>query len=632
MTGPSAPPEPARPESANHERREARRRRTRARRRGWIAGGVIATVALLAGLGGVAAITSSRDSGPPARASVLDVTPVELPRDEPASRQGGAPCTPVRVLASLENSDMVSSLAAAYTSVPRDIQGTCVAVTVESERSGFAADHAASGFVDRAVEQRPNVWIPDSSMWIDLARTRAGDQAAMIAPPSVRTALAGIVLAMPGTLADDRGWVENPPTWSDVYSAASDSEGFRLVRTNPITTSSGQAALLTEYAAALENMTELTPESMAEPQIMTSVSAAEQATTQYLATPEQFLWQARTAEASGSVTDFMSGVILDEKSIWDYNRGVSSSDGVVRVQDAAPREQLEPVYPTDGVLFSDNPGVVLTGAWTNAAQTAVARDFLAFATTSEGQAAVRAAGYRDINGRLDADVAQTAGLQAEIPNPVALPSPRVLSASSATFPEVRKRSQVLFLLDVSGSMNEAVAPGLTKLQAAKNAIILALDHFTADDRVGLAAFSTAPDGTLTPGAVAPVTEIRDGKEQFVSTLSTLGGVADTPLYAAVAQFSATQSASWDPERINAIVLLSDGRDDTAVATVSKEGMLAQLAATQDAAPVNVFTLAYGGDADVATLREISAVTGGQFYEATDPARLKTVLADLVTNF
>jgi Ca-activated chloride channel family protein len=594
--------------------------------------GVLAAVSVTAGVAGVSALQP--DVGPDAvtRASVLDVTPVELVADEPAASRGTGPCTAVRMLASLENVEMVRGLAAAYTAEPRDIDGRCVEFTVESERSGFAADDAAAGFADRAPEARPNLWIPDSSMWIDLARSRAGDGALVIAPPSVRTALAGIVLAMPSSLAAEGSWVDEPPTWSDVYAAASDSDGFRLVRTNPITTSSGQAALLTEYAAALDDMTELTPESMAEPQVMTEVSAAEQATTQYLATPEQFLWQARTAEAAGSVSDFMSGVILDEKSIWDYNRGVSSPDGVARTQDAAPRDPLEPVYPSDGVLFSDNPGVVLAGDWTGEAQTAAARDFLRFATTVEGQAAVRAAGYRDINGELDEQVAEVGGLRTEIPNPVALPSPRVLTASTETFPEVRKRSQVLFLLDVSGSMDEPVAPGLTKLQAAKNAIILALDHFTETDRVGLAAFSTAPDGSLTPGAISPVTEIQAGKEQFVSTLSTLTSVADTPLYAAVSQFSTAQAATWDAERINAIVLLSDGRDDTPIPTVSREAMIATLQGQQPATPVNVFTLAYGGGADVDALRQISAVTGGQFYEATDPARLKTVLADLVTNF
>ena len=123
----------------------------------------------------------------------------------------------------------------------------------------------------------------------------------------------------------------------------------------------------------------------------------------------------------------MLPIILDEKSIWDYNRGVSSPDGVTRVDSAPPRQRLVPVYPTDGVLYADNPGVVLTGDWTGFAQEMAARDFLRFATTVEGQTAVRSSGYREINGTLDPVVAAVGVLRSNIPNPVALPSPRVLT-------------------------------------------------------------------------------------------------------------------------------------------------------------------------------------------------------------
>jgi len=48
--------------------------------------------------------------------------------------------------------------------------------------------------------------------------------------------------------------------------------------------------------------------------------------------------------------------------------------------------------------------------------------------------------------------------------------------------------------------------------------------------------------------------------------------------------------------------------------------------------VLVFTLAYGADADVATLQSISSATGAHFYDATDPTKVGDVLGDLVTSF
>ena len=48
--------------------------------------------------------------------------------------------------------------------------------------------------------------------------------------------------------------------------------------------------------------------------------------------------------------------------------------------------------------------------------------------------------------------------------------------------------------------------------------------------------------------------------------------------------------------------------------------------------VMVFTLAYGEDADAATLQSISSATGAHYYDATDPTKLAEVLGDLVTSF
>ena len=53
---------------------------------------------------------------------------------------------------------------------------------------------------------------------------------------------------------------------------------------------------------------------------------------------------------------------------------------------------------------------------------------------------------------------------------------------------------------------------------------------------------------------------------------------------------------YQPRKINAEVLLSDGRNDTEQ-TETRAQMLARLAALHEQAPILVFTLAYGRDAD-----------------------------------
>ena len=61
-------------------------------------------------------------------------------------------------------------------------------------------------------------------------------------------------------------------------------------------------------------------------------------------------------------------------------------------------------------------------------------------------------------------------------------------------------------------------------------------------------------------------------------------------------------------------------------------MLGNLKGHHDHNPVLVFTLAYGANADVATLQSISSATGAHYYDATDPTKVSDVLGDLVTSF
>ena len=208
----------------------------------------------------------------------------------------------------------------------------------------------------------------------------------------------------------------------------------------------------------------------------------------------------------------------------------------------------------------------------------------------------------------------------------------MIRATQNAFPEVRKRAEVLFLLDVSGSMEEPIASGKTKLAAAKDAITQALGHFTEGDNVGLAGFSSVDDGPITPGLVSPVADVGSSRTDFLSALGALRPIEFTPLYAAVDTFARERAADWQADRINAIVLLSDGKNETMTPTITAEQMVANLGELHHHNPVLIFTLAYGADADVAALQSISSATGAHYYDATDPTKVADVLGDLVTSF
>lgn len=630
--------------SAIEERRLRRRQR---RRRFVLWTSVVSIVVLVAAIGTVSTlILSALADQPPAAQGEAPpgetVELIEFPEDEPAATAGAEPCVVVPVMSSFENADMVAALASAYNSQPRNVAGSCVTVTTSKDKSGVAASLVAEGFPTLTPEAKPTVWLPDASTWLDAARAQG---ATSLRADGTSVGSSNVVLAMPAPLAETIGWQDEPPTWAEVFAASADAGlwsnlgfpdwgAFKLGKTSPLVATSGEAAMFASFGASAGSIADMTAAQVADPAVVDEVRQHELSTSHYMATPEHFLWHARQAEENGgSAADFLSAVIVDEKSVWDYNRGLTSRDGITRVEAAPPQEQLVAIYPTDGFYAADNPAMRLSGDWIDPVEAEAAADFIRFARTTQGQTAVRGSGYRDLNGMLDTAIADAANVAATSTAALPLPAADVVSAVHAAFPDVRKRANVLFLLDVSGSMDEPIAGGQTRLSAAKNAVALALDHFTAGDQVGLAAFAQSPDGAMLPGTVSPVADIGSARPSLMAALDGLVSMGDTPLFQAVDTFAAQQAASWSSDRINAVVLLSDGKNDAPNApTIGAEAMLENLRALHHTTPVLLFTLAYGADADVATLQSISGATGAHYYDATDPTKVEAVLGDLVTSF
>jgi Ca-activated chloride channel family protein len=574
--------------------------------------------------------TSGGNGGPPAAGEPLS-------QDSPAAVAGAAPCIPLKILTSLENAGMVRALAAEYTAKPRSVDGKCVTPAVTEEKSGVAAGKAAALFPGVPAGDKPSVWLPDSSAWLQLAaRDAAGSP---VPSEGVSLARSAVVVAMPETMAKALGWDSKAPSWSEVFRMAEDQDvwerlghgdwgKFKFGKASPLVSTSGLMALAASYGAAGGSVGGLDDMDLDTPSLKEKVRAVELGTSHYMATPEHFLWHAREADDAGKVAEFLSAVIVDEKSVWDYNRGVFSEDGKAQQTGPPPREPLRAIYPSDGVHVADNPAVILDGEWVDSQQRLAAQDFFAFAVTEQGQQVVKASGYRTIQGKLDAGVAGV-GRYAETLQPLPLPRSEVLSGLQGSFPEVRKRARALFLLDISESMVQE--PGLTKLQRAKDAVLKALDHFVGEDEIGLAAFSQVGDGPLTPGVVSPVAPFKTNKDHLIAKLNELQAVDATPLFEAVSRFAGDQAREYKDTYINTIVLLSDGKNDT-THPGDLSGLAEQLSHQNHSTPVLVFTLAYGPDADVPTLLEIARASGAHYYDATDPQRLEEVLGELVTSF
>jgi Ca-activated chloride channel family protein len=71
----------------------------------------------------------------------------------------------------------------------------------------------------------------------------------------------------------------------------------------------------------------------------------------------------------------------------------------------------------------------------------------------------------------------------------------------------------------------------------------------------------------------------------------------------------------DPERINAIVAMTDGRENASM--VSLRQLVAEIQKNNPDLPVVIFNIAYGSDADYGILQAIADASGGQVREGNE---------------
>jgi Ca-activated chloride channel family protein len=217
----------------------------------------------------------------------------------------------------------------------------------------------------------------------------------------------------------------------------------------------------------------------------------------------------------------------------------------------------------------------------------------------------------------------------------------VVAATLQSWNAARKRSNVLAVYDVSGSMKEEVpgTGGRTKIDIVKQAAGQALALFAPETNLGTWLFSTNLDGNKDWVESVPIgptnAKLPNGKsrrEVLAEALNRLQATdGDTGLYdTTLAAFRSLQR-SYAPQRLNIVVLLTDGINDDPGGGISRADLLRRLKAEQDKdRPVRIITIAYGADADAASLKLIADATGGLAFVSRDPRDILRVFTDAIT--
>ncbi len=571
---------------------------------------------------------------------------------------GDAPkgCTAVQVTVSPEKLDLMTELAADFNKTRTAKQGAdggCAFVKVRRLSSGDGATALAGGWADeQAYGPKPTIWSPAGAAWGAVANQRLADkgQPAMAPRDAQSLMLTPLVIGMPKPMADALGYPAKPIGFDDLVALSQDPAGwggkghpewgpFKLGKTNPNFSTSGLNATTAQYYTAVKKTQGLTAEDVGRPDVAEFNRKIEAAVVHYGDTTLTFLNNLYRADQRGTSLTYVSAVAVEEKSIIDYNRG--NPDGVLEQGEKPrpPRVPLVAVYPKDGTLFSDNPLYVLDAPWVSPKQRSAGQAFSRFVQEPDNQRKALANGFRPANPAVALGDPITANNGVDPNQPattLGVPEPAVLALVISKWGEQRKAAQVLLVIDVSGSMGDPGGDGQTKLDLAKQAAVNALSQFGPSDLVGLRIFSTkiSPKEPTDYLDLVPIGPIAANREQIASRLRSLEPTEGTPLYTTATDSFDLLTRQYKPTLINAVVLLTDGKNEDNRNT-DLQATLTKLAAGSEGGssrPVRLFTIGFGKDADQGALRRLADATSARSYDSADPKAIDQVFANVISNF
>jgi len=552
-------------------------------------------------------------------------------------------CEVVTVTSSQEKSALLVAIASEYNAAGPSVDGKCARVNVERKASGQAEDALARGWDTRVDGPYPDVWAPAATSWTLLLRQhRAARNAASLMSDQTAPNLmqSPLVIGMPRKMAVALGWPAASIGWRTILELARDPRGwatrghpewgqFRLGKTNPNISTSGLHALIGTYFATTAPRSPVMSD-LSDPRVLDFVRGVESSVVHYGDTLSTFLVNMIAEDPPDRTLTYVSAVAMEEKQVWNYNHGNPTS--APRATHLPPKEPLVAVYPSEGTLMHDHPYVILNAAWVTDAKRKVAAAFLAHLLTPEIQQLFTAAAFRDYLGNAGPEISPDNGLLPGQPSlKLSPPAPVVIEGIQKSWSDVRRKARIVVAIDVSETMGDRVDLLRTKLDLVKEAKT-ALDQLVDDDRVSLWTFSTGLPSGATHLEVVPMSRMGERRGDVRSAIDQLKPVRGgrTPLYATTRAAVRAVSEGFAADRINAVILLTDGHNedpnDTNLTTLLRELQL-----QGDAALVRVFTVGYGEDADADTLTQIARASRGAFYPA-DPGSIGEVLTEVLSNF
>ncbi len=288
--------------------------------------------------------------------------------------------------------------------------------------------------------------------------------------------------------------------------------------------------------------------------------------------------------------DFLDAFVAQEHLVVNHNR-------------QSPLNRLVAIYPSEGTLWADHPLALLQTGGVTDNQRQTWRALRDFVQSPEAQRIVLESGFRpaDLSVSLaNSPISPSNGVDPSQPQTtLQVPGPAVVDVVQNVWQYTKRKANVFLVVDTSGSMEGE------KLGAAQAALAEFLDQIKGDqEQVGLVEFSS------TVNNIVELAELGDNRSELEQSIGALQAFGNTALLDGVRTAYVRLQQENDPERINAIVVMTDGRENNSYITLSQLQREIERG-NASGVPVVIFAIAFGDDADYDVLRTIAESSGGQ---------------------
>lgn len=496
--------------------------------------------------------------------------------------------------------------------------GATIRVTATPMGSSDSMNQILSGAI------QPTVWSPASRILLPVANDEWGKQnngATLVDENAPLLVLSPVVIAMWKPMAEALGWPDKPLGWSDIADLAASGKTWadfgrpewgpvQFGHTHPDYSNSGVSTIIALCYAATGKTRGLTVADVQDPKVAQFVRDVQSGVIHY-------------GESTGFFADqmfnrgpgYLSAAVLYENLVIEsYNR------------DRYPNVSLPVVaiYPKEGTFWSDHPYAILNAPWVSAEQREAADIFLRYLLDRPQQELALRYGFRpsSTDVPLGAPITPENGVDPQQPKTLLeVPRPDVLNAIRGIWVQNKKRVDVMAVLDVSGSMEDE-----QRLEQAKEALRIFVEQLQDDDGFGLTIFSDQAT------VLTPVSPIGPKRAEVLNRISGLTPRGATRLLDTVVEAYQEMRASPPGQRIRAVVVLTDGLDNRSQR--SAQDVLSLLSQDREGYSIKVFTVAFGGDADVNLLKDVANATGAKSYVGKPGERgsIERIYQDIATFF